>query len=324
VDPYPHPAAFEAWFNYSYSFFNSKLGLDWDLVWEARRMLSGTGYYGAPAPGDISLLNYYCSDNVFSYTFLSRGDSTEQAINGDWKGGVDVSSLQTAEWVALAWHYWYKNQSDPTSVAPYLSLGKGPLGTCHGLSKVPYMRDSRRSIGIDDFLLNLSSITGPVNQTVGEIFPDRMALGAYNVDFHRLQNGCEFPSYMNNLERYTVLPYYIPFRALTNAGIDNLLVAGKTMAQSFLANAATRLHPVEWSSGTASGVVAAYMVSNGISSTAKLYANPQQLKEVQSLATKFTPNRWYINNAYYPYSCSLFFPPPSSCFLQARRYLLCN
>ena len=27
----------------------------------------------------------------------------------------------------------------------------------------------------------------------------------------------------------------------------NLLVAGKTMAQSFLANYATRLHPIEWS-----------------------------------------------------------------------------
>ncbi|HEX5102742.1 MAG TPA: FAD-dependent oxidoreductase, partial [Pirellulaceae bacterium] len=31
----------------------------------------------------------------------------------------------------------------------------------------------------------------------------------------------------------------------------NLLVAGKTMAQTFLANSATRLHPIDWSTGTA-------------------------------------------------------------------------
>lgn len=43
------------------------------------------------------------------------------------------------------------------------------------------------------------------------------------------------------------------FRSLTNAKYDNLLVAGKTIAQSFLVNAATRLHPVEWSSGTGAG-----------------------------------------------------------------------
>ena len=38
---------------------------------------------------------------------------------------------------------------------------------------------------------------------------------------------------------------------------------GETMAQTFHANAATRLHSVEWHSGTAPGVAAALMVENG-------------------------------------------------------------
>ena len=35
-------------------------------------------------------------------------------------------------------------------------------------------------------------------------------------------------------------PYYIPFRALTVGGAPNLLVAGKTMSQTFHASSATR------------------------------------------------------------------------------------
>jgi hypothetical protein len=58
---------------------------------------------------------------------------------------------------------------------------------------------------------------------------------------------------------YPILPFYIPLRALTNIQIPNLMVAGKTIAQSFLVNSATRLHPVEWSVGTAAGVVASFI-----------------------------------------------------------------
>jgi hypothetical protein len=111
---------------------------------------------------------------------------------------------------------------------------------------------------------------------------DRMAIGSYDCDMHTIK-GCVYPSYMHTY--YPILPYYIPFRAMTNRDRPNMLVAGKTMAQSFLANSgnksmppynsslilhflmvvpyvcvATRLHPVEWSSGTAAGVAAAFMV----------------------------------------------------------------
>ena len=48
---------------------------------------------------------------------------------------------------------------------------------------------------------------------------------------------------------------------MTNAGADNLLVAGKTMATTFSANSATRLHPEEWSTGVAAGVAAGLLAS---------------------------------------------------------------
>ena len=41
-----------------------------------------------------------------------------------------------------------------------------------------------------------------------------------------------------------------------NERYRNLLVAGKAMAQTFLANSAARLRPIEWASGVAAGVAA--------------------------------------------------------------------
>lgn len=42
------------------------------------------------------------------------------------------------------------------------------------------------------------------------------------------------------------------------------------MATSFLVNAASRLHPIEWSSGTAVGVAAAYMVKYNFDTSASV------------------------------------------------------
>lgn len=62
-------------------------------------------------------------------------------------------------------------------------------------------------------------------------------------------DACYYPSYLKESD---IKPYYVPFRALTNKKFTNLLVAGKTMAQTFHANAGTRLHPIEWTTGKSS------------------------------------------------------------------------
>ncbi len=49
------------------------------------------------------------------------------------------------------------------------------------------------------------------------IFPNRL-------------DSCSYPSYLGQT---SILPYHVPFRALTNQDYGNLLVAGKTMAQTF-------------------------------------------------------------------------------------------
>ena len=63
------------------------------------------------------------------------------------------------------------------------------------------------------------------------------------------------------------------------------------MAQSFLANSATRLHPIEWSTGTAAGVAAAAMSRNGWDSRQAF----EHIADIQALIREKTPIDWTIN-----------------------------
>ena len=227
----------------------------WEKIWTYRRIRGRA----APATGDICLQNWGYSakdheggnDYPFAYLFTSRADAA--AERADWRGGIDLAAIRGAEDRAFGWHQWFRRHA-PEGIDPErISLCPAALGTGHGLAKLPYIRDTRRAIGLDGFVLRFADLTGPAEQRTGTVFPDRVALGAYPADIHPI-SGCTMPAYL--VEAHDTLPFCIPFRALTHRELGNLLVAGKTMAQSFLANSATRLHPIEWSSGTAAGVAA--------------------------------------------------------------------
>jgi uncharacterized protein YfiM (DUF2279 family) len=88
------------------------------------------------------------------------------------------------------------------------------------------------------------------------------------------------------------MPFTLALRAHTNKTVSNLLVAGKTMAQTFLVNAATRLHPIEFASGTGAGVLASYMQQKKMTS-AKVAASGTDVQEVQSrIDTRHGTTRW--------------------------------
>jgi hypothetical protein len=261
----------------------------WEKIWTYRRIRGR----GAPAVGDICLQNWGYSaakghggnDYPFRYLFLSREAASRQRSN--WQGGIDLVALEAAEDRAYAWHQWFRGHA-PDGIEPrQIALSQSVLGTGHGLAKLPYIRDTRRSIGLDGFILRMSDLTGPANAKTGTVFGDRIALGAYPADIHPLSN-CTMPGYVT--AAHETLPFCIPFRALTHRNLSNLLVAGKTMAQSFLANSATRLHPIEWSTGTAAGVASAHMARSGRSSREVL----ESIEDLQTLVRQKTPIDWTI------------------------------
>ena len=262
----------------------------WTKIWTYRRI---RGRDPKAASGDICLQNWGYSakdqeggnDYPFAYLFLARDQAA--AERADWRGGIDLDALRGAEDRAFAWHQWFRAHA-PDGIDPArIALCRPVLGTGHGLAKLPYIRDTRRAIGLDGFVLKFADLTGPAAQRTGTVFPDRIALGAYPADIHPI-SGCEMPAYCRSA--HDTLPFCIPFRALTHRELGNLLVTGKTMAQSFLANSATRLHPIEWSTGTAGGVAAAHMARTGRSSREALAA----IGELQGEIRQKTPIDWTL------------------------------
>jgi hypothetical protein len=260
----------------------------WDKIFRYRR-IRGTG--AAAQTGDLTLQNWNPgNDYPFGYLFLSK--ATTSAQRADWRGGIDLDVMAGAERHAYGWHTYFKDQGGDAGAR--LTLDTTILGTGHGLAKLPYIRDTRRSVGLGGFILTSRDLRGAASQMTGKRFADRVAIGSYAMDIHGL-SGCNYPSYIAAAGHET-LPFYIPFRALTNKDISNLLVAGKTMAQSFLANSATRLQPIEWSSGTAAGAAAAHMARWALSSRSALDA----IGDIQSVVKARTPIDWTIEGQTFP------------------------
>ncbi len=266
----------------------------WEKVWTYRRI---RGSRARPATGDLSLQNWGYSpslreggnDYPFGYLFQGRKELRESAH--DWQGGVDLEVMRLAEQRALAWHHWLKEQT-PRDIDPRrIVMAVGVLGTGHGLSKLPYIRDTRRSLGLDRYVLAVSDLVGKDGDRTGTEFPDTIAIGCYPMDVHPLVT-CKYPAEV--VEHRDTRPFCIPFRALTHYQLKNLLVCGKTMAQDFMANSATRLHPIEWSSGTAAGVAAAWMVQEKADSR-EAY---RRIDAVRERVAMRTPIHWVIDEKF--------------------------
>ena len=102
------------------------------------------------------------------------------------------------------------------------------------------------------------------------IYPDSVGIGHYAIDFHPCM--AKSPAELRgNTEREgerqgagNAYPFQIPLRAMIPQKIDNMLVAGKSIATSHIAAAAYRVHSFEWSSGAAAGITAAFALEQGI------------------------------------------------------------
>jgi hypothetical protein len=259
----------------------------WASVWTYRRLRATAR---DPGPGDLSMQNWGHGNDYFGgYALLSVAEARAQA-RGGWRGGVDTAALAGAERRALAWASWYVGHAPPAA-SGRLRLATDVLDAANGLSKLPYLRDTRRSIGLDGYVMPGSELAGSSDRVTAPAHPDRIALGAYPFDFRPLP-GCPRPAQADG----ATLPYFIPFRALTNRDVANLLVAGRTMAQSWIANGATRLHPEEWTTGLAAGVAAAAMARDGLSATDALRA----ISAIQQRIRHYAPLEWTIRGRRFP------------------------
>ena len=277
----------------------SQQGMSWDRDWTYRRVDAPAGSdASAGAPGETSVINVG-GGNDLSNAYLFYGlDSPElaqqRAARFSWRGGINTTALAMGEQRALAFYHWFKANATSAvkgDASAFLSLNASLAGTTHGLAKLPYLRDARRSAGgLGGFRVFKDNLTAPgAWRRAAVAWSDSIGIGQYfYADIHKMSLAvCPYPAYI--ISGDPVLPYYIPFRALTVEGAPNLLVAGKNMATSFFAGAAMRLHPEEWVSGVAAGYAAGVMKIKGTWTTADVLAN---IAEIRDGLRKHSPQNW--------------------------------
>ncbi len=135
-------------------------------IWSAEAENPKKNAFGVSAmkAGDISMQNWVwgndyrpgtAQDNlIYSREQLQRSGQLE--IDG-WMGGLRKETLKSGEEIALGFYYWLvagttdsqqkTNWKKPFPNHRLLTGLDSPMGTMHGLSKYPYIRESRRIIG---------------------------------------------------------------------------------------------------------------------------------------------------------------------------------
>ena len=120
--------------------------------------------FTAPTPGDISMQNWTWGNDYRPGTSKdnlvyarNQLQATRQLEPGHWMGGLRVESLRKAEEISQGYYYWLVAGTTDSQLGAgvkqqqtnnrYLSGLDSPMGTIHGLSKYPYMREGRRIIG---------------------------------------------------------------------------------------------------------------------------------------------------------------------------------
>ena len=107
-------------------------------------------------------------------------------------------------------------------------------------------------------------------RTRSTIYPDSVGIAQYALDFHPCMAESP-PEKPGNRERHGVrqahgqaYPGQIPLRTMIPQRLDNLLVAGKAIANSTIAASAYRVHGFEWSVGAAAGTTASFALTQKV------------------------------------------------------------
>jgi hypothetical protein len=230
--------------------------------WTYRRILDGALLDPIGATHDVVLINW--AGNDYHWANLIDKPAEEQARIHD-----------EARRLALGFLYWLQTEAPHDqglgSGYPGLKLRPDIMGTDDGLSKAPYIRESRRILALRRIVEGDIAAEGREGKQAAH-FDDAVGIGWYHIDLHSCVGN---PHTMFA----PTLPFQIPLGALIPRRVINLLAACKNIGTTHITNGAYRLHPIEWNIGEAAGALAAYCCA--ISST------PRQVWENKALLRAF-------------------------------------
>lgn len=210
-----------------------------------RRLLDHRNF-GDGVPDDIALINWPRQD----YGAESPLDQDAAQL---------AAILQRAKRTSLAFLYWLRHDVPRDGGSgigyPELKLRPDIMGTSDGMSKYPYIRESRRMIARER-VVEQDIVDEFQHGPRAKWFANSVGTGFYMVDIH--------PCGANEHGRMRMpKPFQIPMGALLSREPVNFVAAGKNLGVTHLTNGAFRLHPVEWNIGEAAGTIASLWLERG-------------------------------------------------------------
>jgi len=256
--------------------------------WTYRRIVDGALLDPNGTTRDIALINW-------------PGNDYHGANIIDTSLAEHARIIDEAKQLALGFLFWLQTEAPHDDGQergyPGLCLLPDVMSTADGLSKAPYIRESRRIVArkrIVEQEIAAAQRTG----ARAAFFPDSVGIGWYHMDLHDCVGR---PTSMYA----PTLPFQIPLGALLPRQITNLIAACKNIGTTHLTNGAYRLHPSEWNIGEAAGALAAWCCTVQCSPH-DVYVDPALLRQFQrQLLERGVPLAWTVD---LPASDPLFVP----------------
>ena len=200
-------------------------------IWSPEMMIS----YGKTPEGRY-MINWpiYGNDYYVNIIEMSRKERDE--------------ALQKAKHFTLCFVYFIQTQLGMKN----LGLADDVFPTEDKLPFIPYHRESRRIEGEAFFTMDAAADPYSYKEP---LYRAGVAVGDYPVDHHHFRH----PDWKSlpDLEFYPVPSFNVPLGSMIPKGVDDLIVAEKSISVSNLMNGATRLQPVVMQLGQAAGALAA-------------------------------------------------------------------
>jgi hypothetical protein len=245
-------------------------------IWTYRRLVDAA-QFALEYESDLTMINWPGND----YRDAGIVDRPPRDV---------AAALQDAKRVSLGFLYWLQTAAPAIGSrlgAPELRLLSRIMGTDDGLSKFPYIRESRRLRALKTVVEQEVSAEFQMGPRAAH-FADSVGVGWYPIDIHRA--GPEDVGVSCRTR-----PFQIPLGALLPERVNNLIAASKNIGTTHITNGCYRLHPVEWNIGESAGALAAFALDRGVA-LRSVYDDVRRRSEFQhSLLGDGVPLAWLID-----------------------------
>lgn len=206
-------------------------------LWSPSKMLS----YGL-LPGGEMMLNWPIFGNDFYVNMIDMSYEERR------------DAVRKAKLHSLGYLYFIQTRLGYN----HIGLADDQYPTEDRLPFFPYHRESRRIES--EHVFSLEEARSPYD-VPDPVYRTGVAVGDYPVDHHHYQ----YPDWKSVKINFPSIPSFtVPLGVLVPEGVEDLIVAEKSVGVTNLINGSTRLQPVVMELGQAAGVLASFAVKNGV------------------------------------------------------------